>query len=218
MHFRKWKNSSSDTAYTYNSWYHMLDRCYNPDADQFEYYGGRGILVCNQWRSNYDTFFEDMGERPKGTTLERINNDLGYFPENCRWATRKEQALNRGDSQMHSPHEMMRVGCTTLRGLRYWEDQGLLGDVDRTNGNVRRYTDEQLDRARIIAAAQFGGWSLEEIKAMVTGYDREVHEALLVRLSDQARAAARLAESLPRPPEPVEMIDPEETPAQVYDL
>lgn len=102
---------------------------------------------------------------------------------------------------MHSVDEMCRAGCTSRRGVRYWEDQGLLGDVARSEGGTRRYTPEQLDAARIIAAAQFGGWSLEEIKQMLIEWDSEAYSAILTRLSDQARAAARLGEQLPVPPD-----------------
>ena len=101
---------------------------------------------------------------------------------------------------MHTVDEMVRAGCTTRRGVRFWEEQGLLGPVERSEGGTRRYTAEQLDKARIIAAAQFGGWSLEEIAQMLIEWGSEVHEAILTRLADQAMAAARLGESLPRPP------------------
>lgn len=100
----------------------------------------------------------------------------------------------------YSPDEMLRAGCTTHRGLRHWEDVGLLGPVARSEGGTRRYTAEQLDKARIIAAAQFGGWSLDEIRQMLIEWGPEVYEALLTRLADQARAAARLGEQLPKPP------------------
>lgn len=100
---------------------------------------------------------------------------------------------------LHSLDEMVRAGCTTRRGVRYWEELGLLGEVERSAGDTRRYTDEQVNRAKIIAAAQFGCFELSDIKEMLENYDSEVHEALLIRLSDQARAAARLAENLPRP-------------------
>jgi len=76
----------------------------------------------------------------------------------------------------------------------------LLGPVERTAGDTRRYTDDQLQKARIIAAAQFGGWSLEEIAPMLLEWGPDVHEAILTRLAAQAQAAARLATELPRPP------------------
>jgi DNA-binding transcriptional MerR regulator len=101
---------------------------------------------------------------------------------------------------MHSVEEMVRAGCTTRRGVRFWEEKGLLGPVERSEGDTRRYTKEQLDKAKIIAAAQFGGWSLEEIAQMLIEWGPEVHEAILIRLSDQAMAAARLATDLPPPP------------------
>lgn len=101
---------------------------------------------------------------------------------------------------MHSPNEIARAGCTSLRGIRLWEEQGLFGEVARSEGGTRRYTPEQLDKAKIIAAAQFGGWSLDEIRQMLVEWGPEVYEALLTRLADQARAAARLGEQLPKPP------------------
>jgi DNA-binding transcriptional MerR regulator len=101
---------------------------------------------------------------------------------------------------MHSVEDMTRAGCTTRRAIRFWEEKGLLGRVDRSDGNTRRYTDEQLNKAKIIAAASFGGWTLEEISQMLVEWGPEVHEAILTRLSQQAMAAARLATDLPRAP------------------
>jgi DNA-binding transcriptional MerR regulator len=94
---------------------------------------------------------------------------------------------------------MTRAGCTSRRGVRHWEDIGLLGEVARSDGGTRRYTDEQLDKARIVAAAQFGGWSLDEIRQMLEEWGQEAYEALMTRLDDQVRAAVRLGEQLPRP-------------------
>lgn len=101
---------------------------------------------------------------------------------------------------MHSVEEMCLAGCTSRRGVRYWEEQGLLGTVLRSEGGTRRFTDEQLAKAKVIAAAQFGGWSLDEIKQMLLEWGPEVYEAITTRLADQMRAAARLAENLPKPP------------------
>lgn len=100
---------------------------------------------------------------------------------------------------MHSMDAMVRAGCTSRRGVRYWEDLGLLGPVARSSGDTRQYTDTQLDTAKVIAAAQFGNFPLEQIKEMVLAYDGEVYEALQQRLLDQVRAAIRLQENLPRP-------------------
>jgi hypothetical protein len=79
---------------TYMTWQHITDRCNNPNSDRYHYYGGRGITVCEQW-TNFEQFFKDMGERPDGLTIERKNNELGYFKENCKWATQSEQLRNQ---------------------------------------------------------------------------------------------------------------------------
>lgn len=82
----------------YYSWSMMKQRCMNPKHTDYKYYGEKGITVCNEWLK-FSGFYSDMGERPEGLTLDRIDNSKGYSKDNCRWATKLEQTLNRGDNR-----------------------------------------------------------------------------------------------------------------------
>lgn len=78
---------------TYRTWQSMIARCTNPRLSEWRYYGGRGITVCEHWRT-FENFLADMGEKPPGRSIDRINNDGNYEPGNCRWATKFEQSIN----------------------------------------------------------------------------------------------------------------------------
>ncbi len=91
---------------TYQSWRSMIERTTNPRHHAWKRYGGRGIFVCDRWkcgdgqRSGFECFLFDMGERPPGRSIDRIDNDLGYEPRNCRWATPTQQNRNSSIAKM----------------------------------------------------------------------------------------------------------------------
>lgn len=84
----------------YHIWCSMKERCYNKKCVSYPDYGGRGIIVCEEWKNSFPNFLESMGDRPDGKSLDRINNDGNYEPLNCRWATQSEQNKNQRRSHL----------------------------------------------------------------------------------------------------------------------
>ncbi len=87
----------------HRAWESMKRRCYNKNYHLYHRYGGRGIAVCNEWLNDYAQFLKDMGRKPNGTirySLDRIDNNKGYFPDNCKWSTDSEQNKNRSPFKM----------------------------------------------------------------------------------------------------------------------
>lgn len=92
------KHSGKETG-AYTSWRGMNDRCSNPNNKMWDRYGGRGVTVCEQWQK-FEKFLEDMGDRPDGHTIERIDSDKGYEPGNCKWVPRARQNCNKKGNRM----------------------------------------------------------------------------------------------------------------------
>lgn len=109
------KHGMSKTL-TYATWVKMKGRCLNNKDKNYQYYGGRGIAVCKRWLK-FENFFVDMGEKPKGLTIERIQNNLGYFKENCKWATWAEQNRNTRHNRMISFQGKTLCACDWAKEL-----------------------------------------------------------------------------------------------------
>lgn len=100
----------------YRAWCDMKARCTNPKNAKFSGYGGRGLTVCDRWAHSFAFFLADMGPRPRGTSLDREHNDRGYAPDNCRWASPRQQVVNQ---------RTRRDNKTGLRGVHWDPKRGI---------------------------------------------------------------------------------------------
>jgi hypothetical protein len=134
----------------YSTWENMVQRCTNPKARKYHLYGGRGITICDRWVKSFINFYEDMGPRPDNTSIDRLDNDKGYYKENCKWSNPREQLVNVRYFHQHIKHDgVVRVledlikelnvdretfKARVLRGLSF--KQALFCDVDIITLNV----------------------------------------------------------------------------------
>ena len=114
------KTHGASSGREFSSWMSMRQRCTKQTCKQWKHYGGRGISICARW-SSFENFLADMGPRPPGTTLDRVNNDGNYEPGNCRWATHTEQQRNRRNTLMVTAYGETKplIAWCTERALVY---------------------------------------------------------------------------------------------------
>lgn len=114
----------------------MKARCLNPNSTGFHIYGGRGIKICDSWKKDFRSFLSDMGERPMGTELDRVDVDGDYEPGNCRWATRKEGGKNRRSTRVLSCDGKTQTSME-------WSDELKISNTLINNRLNRGYTDKE---------------------------------------------------------------------------
>lgn len=123
------KTHGASRTSEYHSWSAMISRCTSENNPDYESYGGRGITVCSRWADCFENFLEDMGDRPEGTSLDRIDVNGNYEPENCRWATGSDQCFNKRISNRNTSG---RTGVYWHKRIREWSAL-IVKDGERTH-------------------------------------------------------------------------------------
>lgn len=139
---------------TYCSWLHMKQRCDNPNFHQYEDYGGKGVRYTPRWKS-FENFLEDMGERPEGMTLNRLQRSLLYSKETCNWATKSEQNYDKSSSRNSSG----KIGVSFYKAAEKWSAEiGVNGNKIKL-GLFENFEDAV--KARLAAELKYFGYNKE---------------------------------------------------------
>ena len=159
----------------YRTWIAMLSRCRDENNANYKNYGGRGIFVCEEWYK-FENFLEDMGELPfYEAQLDRINNNDGYYKENCRWVSAKENSRNRRTTKKHPTHNgdivqqelLEKIGWTKNQFRWFSKRYGISWILDHfKDGTLPARTNDTIDRQDIIGQ-QFGEWKVLSFESYI---------------------------------------------------
>ena len=174
--YKHGQGAKSRQSGAYKSWKSMLDRCNPSNANERPVYAGAGVTVCQRWAESFEAFYADMGDRPTSHSIDRIDPLGNYEPGNCRWASTKEQALNRRNTTMTEVrgeslclHDVsIKYGVPNTTVVRRYE-QGLRGEelISRKNRNALRKGSAQ-------ASAKLNEALVAEMKAGIARGERNV--------------------------------------------
>lgn len=151
----------------YRCWRALKSRCNNPNHAQYKDYGGRGITVCERWNA-FLNFYEDMGKSPEGSEIDRIDNNKGYFKENCRWTTRKTNSRNRRSTKKHKmsygslvQQELIEQIGWTKNQFRWFIDRYGIEWIIKNfkDGTLPQRTNIALDKEEMIGKT-YGKWTV----------------------------------------------------------
>lgn len=146
-------SAKNESTRTYDTWRGIKKRCSNPKAVGYENYGGRGIKVCERWWNSFENFLKDMGEKPIGMSIGRINNNGNYCPENCRWETREQQANNSRNCRY------INFGGKIQNSLAWAKELGI--------------------KPSVLSWRLNNGWTIEE--ALTTPYHPKIAQAVMIQ-------------------------------------
>ena len=135
----------------YNTWRNIHQKCLNPNSPAYKYYGGRGISVCDEWKSDFLTFYNwaNANGYRDGLTIDRINNDGDYTPNNCRWVTMKEQSINKRNT-------------VTL-------------EYNGITKSIKEWSDDLGFKREVLKSRLKNGWSAEETLTTPSSFHNKLH-------------------------------------------